>query len=248
MKTTTELRELHNSEKNRKEKEKMENVHQGHRERLRQRFLNGESLQDHELLELLLFYAIPRGNTNEIAHLLMERCSGFSGVFKSDISLLSATSGVGINSALLLKLVLACCKRYDEQELKKQGVIKFDRLTEYFIPKFIGETAEKVLCVALNDDLNILGCGVISTGSINLAPVNVKNIVKFAYSYNTPYIVLAHNHPNGDLTITEDDISTTRFLTNTLRPVNVILLDHIIVAADKAYSMKFSGNMFFSII
>jgi DNA repair protein RadC len=223
----------------------MDNIHKGHRERLKQRFLNGDTLQDHELLELLLFFAIPRGDTNEIAHLLINKCGGFDEVFKADISLLSDTQGVGNNTALLLKLIVPILQREQELGLKKTNQADFTHLPEYFIPKFIGETNEKVMVCAMNEDLNILGCGVVSSGSINLAPVNVSNIVKFAYSYNTPYIALAHNHPNGSLDVSEEDVSTTRFLANTLRPVNVILLDHIIVCGNDAVSLKFSGKMYY---
>ncbi|GHU54845.1 UPF0758 protein [Clostridia bacterium] len=225
----------------------MKDIHSDHRSRLRQRFLNNEFLQDHELLELLLYYSIPRVDTNEIAHLLIDRCGGFADVFNADISLFSTAQGIGPNSALLLKLILSIIQRYQEQELHKNGFNDFEHLAEYFIPKFIGEQNEKVMCVALSDDLKVVGCGVVSTGGLSLSPINVANIVKFAFSYNTSYIAIAHNHPNGNLDPSNDDISTTRYLMSSLRPINVILLDHIIVAGCQAISMRFSLKMGFNL-
>jgi DNA repair protein RadC len=99
--------------------------------------------------------------------------------------------------------------------------------------------------VAFDNDLNISSCAVISSGSLSVVPIDLRKIVKFAYQANTNLIAIAHNHPNGDPTPSEEDISATRYLVTTLRPVDVVVLDHIIVGGDRFVSLKQHGAMFF---
>jgi DNA repair protein RadC len=225
---------------------KPQNPHAGHRERMRERFLSDYAhFADHELLELLLFYAKVNGDTNELAHALINRCGSFSDVFVSDYTLLQDITGMGKSSVVLVKLFSQIMLRYHESVLIKEHKNNFYNLGAYFKVKFSTETMEKVMCVAFDNDLNISSCAVISSGSLSVVPIDLRKIVKFAYQANTNLIAIAHNHPNGDPMPSEEDISATRYLVTTLRPVDVVVLDHIIVGGDRFVSLKQHGAMFF---
>jgi DNA repair protein RadC len=222
-----------------------ENLHSGHRERLRTRFLEGENLADHELLELLLYYAIPQQNTNELAHSLINKCGNLAGVFKADIEFLKNIKGLNTRSACLLVMILELFKRYQEINLQIGKRTDYRHIGEYFVNKFVGETNEMYMCVVLNEDLYVKNCAIIGNGSIGLAPVNVREIVDFTYKQKSNIIVLAHNHPNGNPTPSQEDVATTRYLSSVLRPVDIILVDHIVVAGNDYVSLKQAGKMFY---
>lgn len=219
------------------------NQHDGHRERVRQKFLkNGlESFEEHEILELLLFYSIPRINTNEIAHNLLETFDSLKGVCNADIKDLMKIDGISERSAILIKLVPALSRAYSAP-LKKH--VKFSNtkiICDYFINRFLGETKEKVRVVCLNDKLTHVNEKVINEGVPGKVDINIRKIVEFTYQNNCEDIIIAHNHPNGDPIPSNEDIKATREMYKILKPIGINLLDHIIVADNQAISLKETG-------
>ena len=112
---------------------------------------------------------------------------------------------------------------------------------EYFKNQFLGENVEKVRIACVDDKLRLVDCAVISEGTPGTVAVNIRKIVEFTYKNKCESIIIAHNHPNGDLIPSDEDIKATSDLFRTLKPVGIMLLDHIIVAGGQAISLKESG-------
>lgn len=229
----------------RKELRMAEHFHKGHRERLRKRFLASglDDFQDHEILELLLFYAIPQRDTNNIAHELIQKCGGFINVFDADINLLKEVKFISENTAVLLKIIPQILKKYAVAKNPNVSNNDFENILAFFKNLFIGETIEKLIVACLSERLNIISTKVVASGITNNLSVNIKKIIEFTYHSNCSLIVLAHNHPNGLAIPSPEDIKTTRHLYNIFKPVGINLLDHIIVADNKAVSMKECGAL-----
>lgn len=222
-------------------------VHDGHRQRLRARFeQNGlEGFEEHEALELLLFYAIPRQNTNSIAHALIDRFGSFANVLDAPAEELEKVKGIGKNSAALIKLMPQVSAYYlAGRAAPGQMLNTTEKAGEFFMPKFVGRQKETVYMAALDDKRKVLRCVRISDEGINNAVrISIKRIVTEAINTNATGVVLAHNHPGGIALPSVDDKRVTQKAHNALRLVNVQLLDHIIVADEDFVSMADSGFM-----
>lgn len=220
-----------------------DNLHKGHRKRLKKRFLEVglDGLQDHEILELLLYYSIPRRNTNEIAHELIKKCGGFYNVFDADINILTEVPYITENSTILLKLIPQLLKKYSLEKHEHCSENSIENIMNYAKKLFIGEKIEKLVVISLNKNLQIISSRVVATGIINTVAVNIKKIIEFTYQSNSDMIILAHNHPTGVLMPSSEDINTTRYLYNILKPIGITLLDHVIVADNRVISMKDCG-------
>ena len=222
----------------------MDNPHAGHRKRLRERFIqNGlEHFQKHNILELLLFNTIPRQDTNELAHRLIDEFGSLSGVFDASIEQLMKVKGIGENSAVLIKLIPAIGKVYLDDKNTIGTILKTTSESgNFLLPKFIGETSELVYLLCLDNKNKVLGCPLICRGDIVSANFTPRRVVEAALKYGATSVILSHNHPRGFALPSNDDINTTEQLYETLRRVNIKLLDHIIVAGEDFVSLADSG-------
>ncbi len=208
--------------------------HKGHRERLRKRFIeNGlDGFEEHQALELFLFYAIPRKDTNPLAHRLLERYRSISGVCDAPIDELQRDFGISENAAALLKLLPEMSRLYNESRLAKDSIIDLDTLGEIVKKKFIGRTAEVVVLI-LGD----------AKGKMVYFDFPVRRIVELAIRHNARIAVIAHNHPSGNALPSRSDLNTTKLIADTLRGVGVSLLDHYIVADNDYISLRESHLM-----
>lgn len=213
-------------------------LHEGHRKRVKNRFITEglDKFQDHQILELLLFYAIPRKDTNEIAHALLNKFRSLSGVMDAPIQVLQE-NGLSENAAVLLKLIPAVCSSYmkDKYTSSNKYQITQENIGEFILPFFVGADSEQVLLMLFDAKGNLRYCDIVSRGSINASDVSIKKIVNIAAKFNMSSAVIAHNHPSGIPIPSKVDISTTIKLKDSLRAVGIILLDHIIVA-DMTYT------------
>ena len=221
-------------------------IHKGHRQRLRERFLNNglDSLEDHAVLELLLCYAIPRKDVNELAHMLLERFGSLSGVLDADQAALEQVPGMGENAAVLLRLVPALNRRYlmDRNRTgKKISLLGTEQAGAFFLPRFYGAREEKVYAAFLDDHCRLLDCREAFEGGIGYAPVNVRKLVETALRLRATNLILAHNHPDGYAVPSREDRESTLILSRALAAVQLRLLDHIIVAGDEYVSMEECG-------
>ena len=221
----------------------MASVHDGHRKRLKEQFLsNGlKTFQPHNVLELLLFYAVPRQDTNEIAHILLSEYKTLSGVFNAPYEELLKTKGLGENGATLLKLVPQLLSVYSVDLSSNVPMNNVRTVCNYFQGCYIGVKVEQLRVCCLDDNLNIISCTVVQEGGVNAIPLNVRKIVEATYRSNCAMIILSHNHPNGLALPSGEDIKATRQLHNILDRVGIKLLDHVIVGKTGAISMKDSG-------
>lgn len=221
----------------------MDETHSGHRQRLRESFLKGglQSFPPHNVLELLLFYAVPRQDTNELAHTLINQFGTVSGVLNAPYEELVKVKGLGENGAVLLKLIPELMSIYTVDLHSKKTMDNAKTVCDYFYGCYIGVNSEQLRVCCLDDKLGIISCNVIADGGVNTLSLNVRKIVEEVYRNNASLILIAHNHPNGKAVPSDEDIKSTRQLYNILSGVGITLLDHIIVGRQEALSMKNSG-------
>lgn len=213
--------------------EKSKGLHDGHRDRVRDRFLEDglNKFRDHEALELMLFYAVPRKDTNELAHHLLNRCNSFSGVLDAPLETLE-DCGLSRNAAVFLKLMPEICSRYYQDKYKSEnnGAITEENIGEQILHYFIGSDEEQVVLLLLDSKGKPRFCDIISKGTISASEVSVRKILNLAVKYTASGAVIAHNHPSGIALPSHSDVKVTISIQQALKAVGVVLLDHIIVA------------------
>ena len=221
-------------------------IHDGHRERLRKRFLT-QGLSGFEpvnVLELLLFFSHKRCDTNEIAHRLLDRFGSFSGVLDAPYEMLCQVEGVGPISACLIKLVAGCANYYANDKVKIDESINSTGLAgKYLVPRFIGSRNEEVYLLLLDDKHKVLRCTKLFEGTVNMVPILVRKVVGEVVAVNATVVILAHNHPGGLAIPSYEDKMATRKLAAILNDLNVRLIDHIVVADGDYVSMRDSGML-----
>ncbi|MFA9381953.1 MAG: RadC family protein [Acetanaerobacterium sp.] len=224
----------------------MPDIHEGHRERVKRRFEESglDSFSDHNILELLLFYVVPRRDTNEAAHRLMERFGSLSAVLDAPVQEISEVVGVGKNAAVYLRLFSQVARAYFNDKLKEGIVLdSSDRVGEYLIPKYVGIMHELVLLVCLDSKSKVLSCTAVMEGTINATQVSVRKIVETAVRNNAAAVILSHNHPSGLAIPSRDDIATTMKIQQALALISVTLVDHVIVADNDWVSLRDSSYL-----
>lgn len=224
-----------------------ESIHKGHRERLKQRFLEEglDNFTDIQVLELLLFYAIPVKDTNPIAHSLLDHFGSLAQVLEADVEELKKVSGIKEHAATLLALVTDLCRYYQVNCAQQTEVLTtLDACGRYLVPRFFGRTRETVFLLCLDAKCKVLCCREMGEGSVNTASISVRKVVETALAANATTVVLAHNHPSGIAVPSEEDIQTTQRIAAALSAVEVYLADHIVVADGDYVSMAQSGCRF----
>jgi len=222
-------------------------IHKGHRERLKSRFLEEglDNFTDIQVLELLLFYAIPQKDTNPIAHALLSRFGSLSQVLDADAEELKKVPGISDHSATLLRMVTEISRYYQVNCVQRtQALTTLDACGNYLVPYFFGRSNETVFMLCLDAKCKVLCCREVGEGSINSASISVRKIVETALSTNATTVILAHNHPSGVALPSSEDIQTTRRVAAALSAVEVHLADHIVVADGDFVSMVQSGYRF----
>ncbi|MBQ9779221.1 MAG: RadC family protein [Clostridia bacterium] len=209
-------------------------LHGGHRARMRARVLQTgpESLADHELLEMLLYYSIPRSDTNNVAHGIIERFGALSGALEARIEQLSDVEGVGESSALFLRLVGELARRYAAQKLEvgePEGV--FDdpaKIAAFLYPRFLGLTVERVYLLLFDNGMRLLDCMHVCDGSVSGVLISTRRMVERAVAKNAAAVILAHNHPGGKAVPSGEDMRLTRQIDHAFRLLEIPLLEHYV--------------------
>ncbi len=222
-------------------------IHDGHRQRLKKLFQdNGlDNFYENQALELLLYYCIPRKDTNPIAHALLDRFGTLSQVLEAPVEELKRVEGVGDHAATFLHLVTEISRYYLVNRANQVKVLPtIEDCARYLVPHFYGRRNETVFLLCLDAKCKLLCCREIGEGSVNSANISVRKIMETALSLNATTVVLAHNHPSGIAIPSGDDIQTTRRVAAALSAVDIHLADHIVVADDDYVSMVQSGHRF----
>lgn len=219
-------------------------IHDGHRHRLKERFLREglDGFDEHNVLELMLFYCIPRKDTNPIAHALLTHFGSLAQVLEAPVEELAKVPGVGENAAAYLSLLSALTRYYLVSRSRDLKILTtVEQCGEYLVPRFQGRTNETVMLLCLDAKCKVLCCKEIGEGSVNSAGVPVRRVVETALGANATTVILAHNHPSGMALPSSEDIQTTQRVAAALAAVEIVLADHIIVAEDDFVSLAQSG-------
>lgn len=221
-----------------------ENVHAGHREKLKQRFIEEglESFEDHQVLEMLLFYTIPRRDTNELAHRLIKKFGTLEAIFDSSPEQLMEVGNVTKNTAVLLTMIPELSRKYMLMKQGKKPVLDSSVKAGQYISKlFIGKNYEAFYVCCLNSQNQLNYAALVHEGTINEAPVYPRIIVETALRYQANSVILAHNHPGGSLKPSTADIDVTRKISEALKTISIKVVDHIIVSGSNYYSFAENG-------
>lgn len=224
-----------------------ENLHAGHRKRMKREALEQdfpESMPSHKILEMLLFYGIPRKDTNPIAHALLENFGTLRGVIEADPSDLFAVSGMTENAVTLIKLIMPIARRY-EAEAKigtSKRFVSIDDIGNFLVKKHMGYGVETFAVTAFKENGEIISCDILSKGDMTSVPIATKSLVQHVLKSKAPCVIISHNHTHGNAMPSRDDLELTMSLNNVLANIGVRLLDHIIIADNDFVSIAQSDN------
>lgn len=222
-------------------------LHDGHRKRLKEQFLNhSDGFHDHQLLELLLCYAIPQGDVNGLAHRLLDRFGSLAGVLDARPEALEQVLGVGEHTAVLLKLIPVLSGRYQADRAGMGTILDSTQAAGQYLRPYFSQGAryEMAYLVCLDGKYKVLGCHKLDEGTVNTAEITPRKMVEIVLAHNATAAILAHNHLSGLALPSNADLMSTQQLRTILRSVDVELLDHLIFTDDDMVSLKDSG--FFS--
>lgn len=226
-----------------KHKANTDSVHAGHRKRLRARFLKEgiENFEDHNILELLMFYSISRKDTNEEAHALINEFGSLSNVFDASYEDLCQVKGIGERTAMLIKLMPALFRKYETDKLNKNDVIlnSAELVAKYTSKYFKGLTEERLYLLCLDSNAEVISFDLISSGNINSTPLNNRLITEKSFNSKAASIILIHNHPSGITAPSRMDIDATREIAYAMELIGLRLSDHIIIGhGDDFFSFR----------
>lgn len=219
---------------------KQPHPHEKHRERMRNLFLQSglDGFSDHNVLELLLFYTIPKGDTNVTAHNLIDAFGSLQGVLDAPVEELVKVKGVGQYTATFLTMLPQLSRKYYAGKTP-DDISLDDRvgIQNYVRSLFVGETGECVYLLSFSSGGKKLNCNKIALGTLAKVQLDLRTLLETAFRSNAVHVVLAHNHPDGIAAPSSEDVVSTRNIANTFASVNIHLADHIIVADNECFSM-----------
>ncbi len=213
---------------------------------MKERFIKskGEGFSQHELMEMLLFYSIPRANTNETAHHLLEQFGSLKRLFQEGSFLdFMHVPGIGYESARYLELLCKVIRCVEVPQVENTVLESYEKCREYFLAQLGAETRkEVVMAVALSDTMGLHNAEILDTGTPGTVPLNLEKVVRFIVRSDCNVLLLAHNHPRGQALPSVQDVLATKSLVEYINKIHVELFDHIIVAEGKTYSMAEHGD------
>ena len=221
--------------------DKVTSIHAGHRERLRERLRTAGlgTFSEHEVLELLLTYAIPRQDVNPLAHELISMFGSLNAVLDADESELLRVKGMGRQAALLLTMMPQLMRYYQMNQLGEKPVItNLAGAKAYCAPLFIGTSEEQIYMICLDQAGHVIFRTLLYTGTVDQVMLHPRTVVETAIRHHAFSVILAHNHPSGTAEPSQADIDVTGRITGALHMIGIKLVDHLIFAGNTAFSMK----------
>lgn len=224
-----------------------DNVHEGHRGRLRRRAREEglDGFDDHQVLELCLFFCIPRRDTNALAHVLIDRFGSLSGVFEADPVDLAAVEGMGEGAATFLAMLPGLTRRYatDRVRQDRHALTSSERAAEFLIPFMVGRTNEVFYVLCLDTQSRVIVAALVAEGLPDRVHVEPRQAVEAALRHKTFAVILAHNHPTGQPKPSTADHRVTERLVHAFGAINIPVRDHIIIAGDLWFSFALAGDL-----
>ncbi|MGI5848477.1 MAG: RadC family protein [Christensenellales bacterium] len=221
-------------------------MHEGHRQRLTNRFLSEglESFEEHEILEYILFYALPRVDTNAIAHRLIKTFGSLAGVLEANAKDLEQVAGIGRKTAAYICMFPEIFRAYQHSKLGKRPFIKSIKDACDFAKSLLfGKTFEQFYVIWLDTQNRVIHHERLSEGGISESPVYLNKVAAAALRHHAAKGVIAHNHPGGNVTPSKADIDTTQDILRALNILGIELLDHIIVSENTCFSFQADSLM-----
>lgn len=218
----------------------------GHRERIRAKFATSglAPLADHEVLELLLTYAIARRDTKPLAWALIKQFGSLGEVLDADPAALAAVKGVGKGTAAFLKLVRALFTRYSLEELRQTATIRSpEQVVQYCKASLAGRSEECLELIYLSVRNTVIRTETVALGLIDRVSISPRKIVECALAAKASAVILVHNHPSGDATPSLEDVLLTQEVVEAARLLGISIYDHIIVGRQAYYSLKANGKI-----
>lgn len=215
-------------------------IHAGHRERLKNRFVTHglDSFETHNVLELLLFFAIPQRDTNELAHQLITHFGSLSRVLDASYQELLKVPGIGPHAATLIKLIPALSRTYmTDRQSAEPTRLDFKELGEYMVRKFVGFTNEGVYAIFYDNGMHRIGEKLLFSGSVNSAHFTMRCLIDEIVAHKATTLVLAHNHPGGLALPSPDDLNSTHRMEGYLSTCGVTLWEHYVIANNTYYGI-----------
>lgn len=224
------------------------NVHKGHRRRMRQAVIEhgADSLNDHQILEILLYQCFRNGDTNPLAHKLINKFGSLKNVLDADYDELSSVEGMGEGSAFFIGFIREVAKRYAKascfEDEKTKKFRNTDMLREYFEGIFLGAENEEIRALVVDPELRLVAETKISDGTIGKVRISARSIANFVIKNNCDRVVIAHNHPRGVCMPSKADLIVTKELVELLSELEIDLIDHIIVGSNGSLSLRSSNH------
>ncbi len=219
---------------------KRSSLHRGHRARLKRKFIHsgGADLNDHEILELLLYYSIPRRNTNDVAHQLLNEFGNFENILNASAEEIAEIEGAGENSAILIKLVTALAKRHPfSEESSQRKFSSIDKATLCARQMFSACQREVMYAAFMDDSMNVLGMTCICVGTDNEVRPIIRSLIEKSVKAHATALIVFHNHPTFDASPSQNDIDFTTLLYRELKIVGIDLVEHLIIANDECETL-----------
>lgn len=220
------------------------NLHQGHRQRVKSRYIieGLDAFENHQVLELLLFYCIPMKDTNELAHKMIKEFGSLASLFEANPKDISKRCDVSENIGILVSMIPPLARRYFKVKSGERPVLNSTtKAGEYSVSLLAGRNNEVFSVICLDSQNRVNYTDIINEGTINEAPVYPRLIVETALRHQANSVILAHNHPGGTLQPSNADIEITKKIIAAMDPISIKVMDHIIVAGDKYYSFAEKG-------
>ena len=217
---------------------------EGHRARMRQRLLTAgpDAVADHELLEMMLFIALPRRDTKPIARALLTRFGSFAAAVSATPHELRAIEGLGEAGVACLKTVQAAALRFMRAEIMDRPVLSnWERLTDYLTAVTSRERIEQFRILFLDSKNRLLADEAQSRGTVNHTPVYPREVVKRALELHATALILVHNHPSGDPAPSTEDLAMTAQIKAAAAALSIALHDHVIVGNGRTFSFRAEG-------
>lgn len=216
------------------------NLHSGHRQRMLKKYLEHgiDCFEEHEILEIFLYTAYSRRNTNDISHQLIDRFGSLEGVMNAGYDELVEEKNVGVTAAALISFMKDFARKYNRTELAGMKLSSSESVRDFCFKLLHDCTVEEAHAIFLDQGLNLIGESLISQGGPNAVDFDLRTIVTKAIRTGCCNIILAHSHPRGVLLPSSADIASTRRVANALRNIGIELADHIIVNEESSYSMR----------
>ena len=226
-----------------KKQEPQKHIGAGHRKRLRERFLQSglDGFLDYEIIELLLTLGTPRRDCKQSAKEAVAKFKGLMGVLDSTVEELQQIGGIGPSNAFGIKLFQAISERYAKEKIPPNILLNSPQLMFEYLKERIGKEKKEHFTIICLDTRNNLIVDEVSVGTLNASLVHPREVFKKAILNNSSHVVVAHNHPSGDPSPSEDDIATTRRLVESGKILGIAVVDHIIVTQNDFSSLKEKG-------